>query len=124
VRLYDVDRSTAPIHNAVADLSGKVEVMADVGLEEFYPRHWPAEVEIKIDGDVFHHRVITALGDPERPLGRDEFNEKAHRVLDSLLGAARVDEWLVMCHAAFGGRAGCERLATAFASLDSIAAKA
>jgi hypothetical protein len=36
-------------------------------------------------------------------------------VLDPLLGAARVDEWLERCHGALDGAARCERLAVGFA---------
>jgi hypothetical protein len=36
-------------------------------------------------------------------------------MLDPLLGAARVDGWVAMCHGALHGRAECERLVIAFA---------
>jgi 2-methylcitrate dehydratase PrpD len=68
-------------------------------LATFYPQHWPAEVEIEADGKVYQRRVVAAVGDPERPLRRAAIDEKGHRVLDPLLGAARVDGWLTMCQA-------------------------
>jgi hypothetical protein len=36
-------------------------------------------------------------------------------VLDPLLGAAAVGEWLRLCHGALDGTAECKRLATAWA---------
>jgi 2-methylcitrate dehydratase PrpD len=114
-QLYDVDRSGTVADAAVARFAGTVEVVADAALATFYPQHWPAEVEIEADGKVLHRRVVAAAGDPERPLHRADIDAKGHRVLDPLLGAARVDGWLTMCHGALHGRAECERLVTAFA---------
>jgi 2-methylcitrate dehydratase PrpD len=120
-RLYDVDRSAGDVDAAVTQLAAKVEVLPDAALEAFYPRHWPAEVEIEAGGQIFRRRVIEALGDPERPLDRAAIDDKAHKVLDPLLGAARVDEWLRLCHDALGDRAACERLAGAFAGAPGAA---
>jgi 2-methylcitrate dehydratase PrpD len=114
-QLYDVDRSCTVADEVVARFAGKVEVVADAALATFYPQHWPAEVEIEADGKVLQRRVVAAAGDPERPLRRADIDEKGHRVLDPLLGAARVDGWLAMCHGALHGRTECERLVTAFA---------
>ncbi len=113
-QLYDVDRSGTFADDAVAQFAGKVEVVADAALATFYPQHWAAEVEIEADGKVYQRRVVAAAGDPERPLRRADIDEKGHRVLGPLLGAARVDRWLTMCHGALQGRAECERLVTAF----------
>ena len=122
-RLYDVDRSTPQIDAAVAELSAKTEVVPDAALKEFYPQHWPAEVEIEAGGQTFRRRVVAALGDPEHPLDRTAIDDKAHRVLEPLLGAARVDQWLSLCHGALESSAACERLATAFADAAGKAAE-
>ena len=114
-RLYDVDRSGTVAHEAVARFAGKVDVAADAALAGFYPRHWPAEVEVDAGGKAYRRRVVAAAGDPERPLRRADVDAKGHRVLDPLVGAARVDGWLAMCHGALHDRAACERLVTAFA---------
>ncbi len=114
-RLYDVDRSAAGEDPAVAGLAAKIEVVPEATLEQFYPQHWPAEVEVDAGGQTLRHRVVAALGDPEHPLDAAAIDDKAHRVLDPLLGAARVDEWLGLCHGALDGVAQCERLAMAFA---------
>lgn len=116
-QLYDVDRSM-PVANAeIARLGAKVEVVPDAALAAFYPRHWPAEAEVEAGGKIFRRRVVEAQGDPEHPLGRADVKEKAHRVLDSLLGAASVDEWLTMCNGALDGTAECRKLATALAEI-------
>ena len=120
-QLYDIDRSVPAVSAEVTQFAAKVEVVADAALESFYPQHWPAEVEVEAAGKTSRRRVIEAAGDPERPLGRAEVDDKAHRVLDPLLGAARAGEWLTLCHAAFDGADACKRLAVAFAAADSAA---
>jgi 2-methylcitrate dehydratase PrpD len=117
LQLFDVDRSAAVIDAAVAQLSAKVEVVPDTELEAFYPLHWPAAVEVQTGSKAFRYRVIAAAGDPENPLSPSDLEEKGHRVLDPLVGAATVDEWLLLCRGAFVGSAECGRLATAFAKL-------
>ncbi len=113
-RLYDVDRSSPTAEVDVLQLSAKVEVVPTPALELFYPQHWPAEVEIVADGQSHRRRVVAAFGDPEHPLGSADIDKKAHRVLDPLLGAQDVDEWLTLCHGAFNGAAECRKLAQAF----------
>lgn len=120
-RLYEVDRSSPIMETELTQLAAKVEVAPAPALELFYPRHWPAEVEIEADGKSFRRRVIAASGDPEHPLGRAEIDDKAHRALDPLFGVAHVDEWLTMCHGAFNGAAECRMLALAFAGDASLA---
>jgi 2-methylcitrate dehydratase PrpD len=117
MKLFDVDRSAAAIDAAVTQLSAKVEVVPDKELEAFYPLHWPAEVEVQTGSKAFRSRVIAAAGDPENPLAPSDIEEKGHRVLDALVDAAKVDEWLILCRDAFTGSAACGRLAAAFAKL-------
>jgi 2-methylcitrate dehydratase PrpD len=114
-RLCDVDRSTADADAAVTQLAAKIEVVPDAALEAFYPQHWPAEVEVDAGGQRFSHRVIETLGDPEHPLDRAAVDAKAHCVLDPLVGTARVDDWLRLCHDGLQDGAACERFAAAFA---------
>lgn len=114
-RLYEVDRSAPVIDPQVAQFAAMVEVVPDPTLESYYPQHWPAEVEVEAAGETARRRVIDAKGDPEHPLGRAEVDDKAHRVLDPMLGAARVSEWLTVCHGVLVDAAGCKKLVTAFA---------
>lgn len=112
--LYDIDRSApSAISAEAAALAGKVEVVADPGLDEFYPQHWPAEVAIESGGNVVGRRVVQASGDPECPLGLADVEQKAHHVLARLLDATAVAKWLSLCRGALDSSAGCERLASA-----------
>lgn len=112
--LYDVDRSAQDVHADVARFAAMVEVIADAALESCYPQRWPAAVEVDAAGKTFRRTVVSAAGDPDRPLSRSEVDDKAHRILDGLIGAARVDAWLSLCHGALHGRAECQRMASAF----------
>jgi 2-methylcitrate dehydratase PrpD len=112
-RLSDVDRSQALADEQARVLAGRVEVVADPELLAFYPRHWPAEVEVEIGGDTLRRRIVEATGDPEHPLDAAALAGKAHRVLDGMIGADRVNGFLAECGA--GGR----RLADAYAAIFS-----
>jgi 2-methylcitrate dehydratase PrpD len=113
--LYDVDRSAPAIDAEVVKFSAKVEVVADNALASLYPLYWPAEVDIEAGIKAFHGRIVSAPGDPDNPFTAAQTDDKAHRVLDPLIGAVRVDAWLTMCHAALRGNTECRTLATAFA---------
>jgi 2-methylcitrate dehydratase PrpD len=112
--LYDIDRSAAALPAAVTQFAAKVEIAADVNLQSFYPQHWPAEVEVEAGGEVLRHRVVEATGDPEHPLDAAAVGDKAHRVLDPLVGAERAAEWLKTSRAALDGAAACRKLAESF----------
>jgi 2-methylcitrate dehydratase PrpD len=119
-RLYDVDRSTPGADSDVVQFAAKVDVTPEAALESFYPRHWPAEVEVEVGGKILKRRVVAAAGDPEHPLGRAAVDDKAHRVLDTMLGSARVDEWLALCHGALTSSVSCKDLVTAYVRDDRI----
>ena len=61
----------------MAQFASKVEVAADPNLLPFYPRHWPAEVEVTVGGEVVRQRVVEAVGDPEHPLDADGVTTRA-----------------------------------------------
>jgi 2-methylcitrate dehydratase PrpD len=115
--LYEVDRSAPTMDPDVKQFSALVEVVPEPSLAPLYPLHWPAEVEIDAGGKTFRRRVVGAAGDPDNPLSRAQIDDKAHRVLDPLISAARVDEWLTICHAGLQGNAELRTLATAFADI-------
>ena len=114
--LYDIDRSAPGIDPAVAQFAAKVEVAADAGLAQFYPQHWPAEVEVTAGGDVVKQRVVEAPGDPERPLDGPGVRDKAQRVLEPLVGHERAGEWIKLGSAALDDAAACRKLAERFAA--------
>jgi len=112
--LSDIDRSAPTLPAAVTQFAAKVEIAADADLQPLYPRHWPAEVEVEIGGEVLRHRVVAATGDPEHPLDAAAVGDKAHRVLDPLVGSARAAEWLKTSTAALDSADACRRLAESF----------
>jgi 2-methylcitrate dehydratase PrpD len=114
--LYDIDRSSPKMDAKVTQFASKVDVAADASLLPFYPGHWPAEVEIETGGEVLRHRVVEARGDPERPLAAADIGDKAHRVLNPLVGRERAREWLTMCNAALDDANACCKLAENFAA--------
>jgi 2-methylcitrate dehydratase PrpD len=120
-RLYDVDRSAAEsgaAAAAVAQFAAKVEVIADKALEPFYPRHWPAAIEVEAGGKEFQHRIVEAIGDPEHPLAAPDVDQKARRVLEPMIGPQRTADWLTMGRDAFRDAAACKRFVVAFADAD------
>jgi 2-methylcitrate dehydratase PrpD len=115
-RLYDVDRSSAKVDAGVTRFAAKVEVIADARLDAYYPRHWPAEVEIECGNDIRQQRIVEAIGDPEHPLDQAGVAAKAHRVLDPLVGGERAGEWLKLSGAARDDATACRKLADSFAA--------
>jgi hypothetical protein len=83
-------------------------------LQSFYPRHWPAEIEVETGGEVLRQRVVEATGDPEHPLDAAAVGDKAHRVLDPLVGGERAAEWFNTSRAALDDAAACRKLAESF----------
>src|SRR5580692_4098644 len=114
--LYDVDRSSAKADADVAQFAAKVEIIADVRLDAYYPQHWPAEVGVEANGEVHQQRIVEAIGDPEHPLDQAGVFAKAHRVLDPLVGNDGAAEWLQMVGAALDDAAVCRKVAAAFAA--------
>jgi 2-methylcitrate dehydratase PrpD len=80
-RLYDIERADAMNEKAALALSGKVEIVADDSLLEFFPATFPAEVEVTANGKTLRQRVTAANGDPGRALNDAAFADKAKRIL-------------------------------------------
>jgi 2-methylcitrate dehydratase PrpD len=113
-RLYDVDRS-APVSDDVPRFEAKVEIMADAALVQYYPQDWPAEVEVVgTDGGIRRERVTAAPGDPSRPLDDKAVEEKAHRVLDPLIGHLRAALLISIAGDGFANEPSCLNLVKAF----------
>lgn len=59
------------------DLMARVECIRDPGLDQYYPRQWPAWVKIEsIEGRTYSAEIMFPKGDPENPLSWDELIEK------------------------------------------------
>jgi 2-methylcitrate dehydratase PrpD len=110
-RLYDIERDGVMRDSAVTAFAAKVEITADEALLEYFPAHFPAEIEVTAAGQVLRKRVTAALGDSERPLDDAQLKEKAERVSQQMggafPGAALVDQGL----AGLQDRAACKAMA-------------
>jgi 2-methylcitrate dehydratase PrpD len=114
-RLYDVDRGEPVTDPAILSFEAKVEIVADAALTEYYPVNWPAEVEVACtDGSTRRERVIAAPGDPSRPLDQSAVEDKAHRLLDRLIGRDRAGTLIDVAGRGFETETGCRALACAF----------
>ena len=80
-RLYDIERADAMDEKAALALAGKVEIVADDALAEFFPATFPAEVEVTAGGKTLRQRVTSAVGDPGRQLDDAALADKARRIL-------------------------------------------
>ena len=67
-RLYDIERADAMAETKALALAGKVEIVADESLLEFFPANFPAEVEVTAGGKTLRKRVTAAAGDPGRQI--------------------------------------------------------
>src|SRR5262245_17250228 len=76
-RLYDIERADAMDEKAALALAGKVEIVADESLLEFFPAAFPAEVEVTANGKTLRQRVTAANGDPGRAFDDSAFADKA-----------------------------------------------
>ena len=118
-RLYDVDRtrpgSDPAVNATVLGFEAKVEIVAEPALAQYYPNEWPAEVEVMLgDGSARRELVVSAPGDPARPLDQAAIEDKAHRVLDRLIRPPRVARLIGIVRRGFDNEAGCKLLADEF----------
>jgi 2-methylcitrate dehydratase PrpD len=114
-RLYDVDRSAAVTDAAILAFEAKVEIVADDALAQYYPQHWPAEVEVVgQDGGTRRERVIAAPGDPSRPLDDKALEDKAHGVLDRVTSPLHAAILISLARDGFADEGSCRSLASAF----------
>src|SRR5258708_7340071 len=114
-RLYDVDRSTAVTDPAILRFEAKVEIVADAALTQYYPHDWPADVEVvRTDGSTRRELVVAAPGDPSRPLDQDALDDKAHRLLDRLIGREGAEKLMGSARRGLEDESGCRALAGAF----------
>jgi 2-methylcitrate dehydratase PrpD len=114
-RLYDVDRSAAVTDPATLGFEAKVEIVADAALAQYYPHDWPAEVEVVgQDGSTRRELVIAAPGDPGRPLDQEALDDKAHRLLDRLIGRDGAARLIGVARRGFEDESSCRALAGAF----------
>lgn len=86
--LMPEDLSNSLGDTAIETLAGRVELVADGGLDEAYPDRWGAWVQlVTTDGRSFEASASDAKGDPGSPLTQDELTGK----LRGLVGRDRAD---------------------------------
>lgn len=85
--LDDVVRPDLTQDSKLADFMARVEVAADADLAPYFPRLYPARVELVLrDGTTRSALVTDATGDPARSLGEAELRAKFHRLADGVIG--------------------------------------
>jgi len=87
---FDVAAS-AKVPPAVQAFMPKVKVTADEALSEGFPSVWRARVRVEADDTWHEHQLAQIPGDPGRPFTRAEVSAKFHRLVDGIIGAARID---------------------------------
>lgn len=105
-RLYDIERADAMSETAALALAGKVEMVADESLLEFFPATFPADVEVSAGGKTLRQRVTAANGDPGRQFDNAALADKARRIL-----GPPSTEIMQAGLEGFGSTDGCKRLA-------------
>jgi 2-methylcitrate dehydratase PrpD len=112
-RLYDIERADAMAEAAALAFAGKVEIVADDSLLEFFPASFPAEVEVSAGGKTLRKRVTVAAGDPGRPLDDASLRQKASKVLSFLPESSPQETIVNIGLAGFDSDAACQELADA-----------
>jgi 2-methylcitrate dehydratase PrpD len=112
--LDSVARPNLSAEPQIAAFMGRVEVVADKSLEQYYPQRWPARVEAQLkDGRRESKLVLDAPGDPPRS-GEVDARAKFHRLADRVIGNAAAKELVEAC---LGATEQDEALATLCAKL-------
>lgn len=98
--LENVARPNLADDPEIAAFMDRVEVVSDKGLEQHYPKRWPARVEAVLkDGRTETNLVLDARGDPSRSSEVD-VRAKFHRLVDPVIGKVAASELEEACLAA------------------------
>lgn len=78
----------------MSTLIKKVSVFTDNKLERYYPKTWPARVQVKANGRIHEKRVLHASGDPKGKIKvtKEMIIEKYHKSFADSQDATRFDE--------------------------------
>lgn len=112
--LYDVDRATVLEDQRIQRLAGLVQVEADASLDGYFPRQWPADIEVRTTAGVRKHRVIDATGDPARRLDAPAIEAKAAAVLAHIGHEKHAAGLVALARKAITDQGACRRLADIF----------
>ena len=117
--LYNVDRAAILDDKRVQRLAGLVRVEADPALDSYFPKQWPAEIEVKTAQGTRKARVIDAPGDPGRRLDDAALEAKAAHVLAHLGLRDHAPRLVALGCQAATDTAACRELANVFVSASS-----
>jgi 2-methylcitrate dehydratase PrpD len=123
-RLYDIDRADAKLEPAALAFAGKVEIVADESLLEFFPACFPAEVEVIADSELYRTRITFSTGDPTRRLDDQALEQKAQRVFEQAGCPGSAPDLIRLGLHGFDNKDSCKALAGAMASAVADAARA
>lgn len=90
--LDDVVRPDFSGEPAIAAFMPRVEVVADAALASYFPKVYPARIELSLaNGRKVATLVTDALGDPARGLGESDVRAKYHRLADPVIGKSTAE---------------------------------
>lgn len=87
-RLLDVRRTPPFVDDRVRGLISKIRVRRARDLDRYYPRAWPARVEITTGGRRYSRLVLHPRGDARNPFGWDEMLQKFLALAGAPIGEA------------------------------------
>jgi 2-methylcitrate dehydratase PrpD len=109
--LEDIVRPDLTGQAEIAAFMERVEVVPDEALARYYPRQWPARVEVTLrDGRTETREVLDALGDPARQFDEATARGKFHRLAGPSLGHAVAAELADACAESVVSDSGLARL--------------
>ncbi|OGA00057.1 MAG: hypothetical protein A3H35_20530 [Betaproteobacteria bacterium RIFCSPLOWO2_02_FULL_62_17] len=97
--MYRLDYAPAPTPAEHQALLARISVEADEKLMEYFPRAWPASIEVRARAGGGQRLVTEIPGDAGRPLDESQIRDKCRRVFSPLLAAPSA---VSLCDAALG----------------------
>jgi len=84
--MLDVKQGPERVSGEIGAFLAKVTVKADDNLLQYYPKSWPARLDITTPGGKRERLVIQMPGDPQRPFDEPQVAGKFRRVTAALVG--------------------------------------
>jgi len=104
--MFDVSQTPAATPDEIQALMGKVRVLADDSLMQYFPRAWPARVAVEAASGREDRLVLHVPGDPERPIDERAVCGKFRRIVAPRLGNDAAEGLLHSSLAALTGDGG------------------